>query len=227
MDNVKSSSSLVAKVISLVVIAVLSSLCLVGLSGCAGPSPTEVTQQFLDGIKNNDTESIQEVYGGDTSTMLSAWQEDTTSKEDSTAVSSQEMQDLYQNTLMPKLREFDYEVSNEQINGDTATVDVTITTYAVGDAFSSFLSDYMNQAVTLAFSGASEDDLTVLAESILDSKINSMEKSYTDTVTISLTKSDNTWKVDTLQEDGEVEDALLGGLLTIINSYGEVYDSGE
>ena len=218
MDNVKSSSSLVVKVISLVVIAVLSSLCLVGLSGCAGPSPTEVTQQFLDGIKNNDTESIQEVYGGDTSTMLSAWQEDTT---------SEEMQDLYQNTLMPKLREFDYEVSNEQINGDTATVDVTITTYAVGDAFSSFLSDYMNQAVTLAFSGASEDDLTVLAESILDSKINSMEKSYTDTVTISLTKSDNAWKVDALQEDGEVEDALLGGLLTIINSYGEVYDSGE
>lgn len=215
-----------AKALNKVIVAIccaLSAFFLAGvLSGCASQTPTEATQQFLDGVKANDAESIQEVYSGDPNTIFSFYQEDLSSEEVE-GVTSQEVEDAVQNDLLPKLREFDYELSNEQVNGETATVDVKITTYAAGDAFSSFLSDYMSQAFTLAFSGASEDDLTQLAASIFSSKIKSMDKSYTETVSLALTKTDNTWKVDSLSEDSEMSDAFLGGLLSSFDSFNAAY----
>ena len=118
----------------------------------------------------------------------------------------------------------DYEITNEQIDGDTATVDVKITTYTVGDAFNTFITDYMSQGFTLALSGASEDDLSELASSIFSTKINSMEKSYTDTVTVSLSKVDGNWKVDDIKSNAELTDALLGGLYTTIESLDGLYE---
>lgn len=222
-------------------------LCL--LAGCAGPSPTEVAQQFLDGVKANDTEALQASYSGDAD-IFGTWEGsivsadsgdetagdgsttgDEAATDDSTLASDDqataEIRSAVDNDLVPKLREFDYELSNEQIDGDTATVDVKITTYAAGDAFSSFMSDYISQAFTLALSGASEDQITELASSIFSSKIKTMEKSYTDTVTLNLTKVDGSWKVDALDNYGEIADALVGGLITTAQSIESAYgDAG-
>ncbi len=212
-----------AKILIAFLTVCVSVLCMVGLVGCSGPTPTETTQQFLDGIKANDTESIQKVYAGDPNTVLTITPEDAES-EGSDGVVVGEIQDTINNDLVPKLREFDYEITNEQIDGDTATVDVKITTYTVGDAFNTFITDYMSQGFTLALSGASEDDLSELASSIFSTKINSMEKSYTDTVTVSLSKVDGNWKVDDSKSNAELTDALLGGLYTTIESLDGLYE---
>lgn len=206
---------------------VLSLFCLTTLAGCAGPSPTDTTQQFLDGLKNDDMESIQGAYAGDPNQTFESWgssAEDESTSNDG-GVTSTEMKDLIDNDLIPKMREFDYELSNEQINGDVATVDVKITTYALGDALSSFMSEYISQAFTLAFSQPSDEQMNQLATSIFSSKIKSMDKSYTDTVTVNLSKQDNAWKVDAINADSDIADALLGGMISSLKSYQQVYGS--
>ena len=100
-----------------------------------------------------------------------------------------------------------------------------ITTYAAGEAFNSFASDYMSQAFALAFSGASEEDLASLGVSIFDSKIKSMSKTYTDTVTFTLTKTDGNWKVDAIDPEGDIADAFLGGLITSVNAMDTTYSN--
>jgi hypothetical protein len=170
----------------------------------------------LDGIKNNDTSAIEESYAGNVDEVFSTFEQEATSEEDETTAA---VRDVYENNLIPKMREFDYEISNEQIDGDTATVDVTVTTYAVGDALKSFASDYLTQAFSLALSNPSEDEMNKLGVSILTSKIDEMEKTYTETATVQLSKDDNNaWKVDSLGEDDEFTDVILGGAITASKS---------
>ena len=221
------SNTHIKKKVLLPLIASVIALCIVGLSGCAGPSPTEVTTQFLDGIKNGDSEAVMEVYAGDYSPILEGWQNDDSSEgaEDASAVPG--IEEICENELLPKLQEFDYEILSEQIDGDSATVEVKITTYAVGNAMSSFMTDYISQGMALAFTDASDEQLNELATSIFSSKIKSMDKTYTDTVTFSLSKEDNAWKVDAIDEDGEIADAFFGGLVSSLESLDTVYGGDE
>ena len=217
----------IRKTVFLSVVASVFTFFAVGLFGCAGLSPTEVTTKFLDGIKNGDSEAVMEVYSGDYAPILGGWQGEDSSEgadEDSTVPGIEE---ICENELLPKLQEFDYEIVGEQIDGDSATVEVKITTYAVGNAMSSFMTDYISQGMALAFTDASDEQLNELATSIFSSKIKSMDKTYTDTVTFSLTKVDNVWKVDAISEDGEIADAFFGGLVSSVESLDTVYGSEE
>lgn len=213
------------KVLFAFVASILCTLCCVVLVGCSSPSPTEVTTQFLEGVKANDSDAMQEDYSGDSSTLFKMDKEEASDSgnealsEDNQAT----MESVINTNLIPKLREFDYELSNETIDGDKATVDAKITTYAAGEAFNSFASDYMSQAFASAFSGASEEDLASLGVSIFDSKIKSMSKTYTDTVTFTLTKTDGNWKVDAIDPEGDIADAFLGGLITSVNAMDTTY----
>ena len=44
-------------------IAVLCALC-IGLVGCGGPSPTDVTKQAIEAVKAQDTDALAKVYAG-------------------------------------------------------------------------------------------------------------------------------------------------------------------
>lgn len=208
------------------------------LAGCSGPTPTEVAQQFLDGVKADDAEALQASYSGDPNTLFSSELEDVSAEADAASAdaaaedqATAELQGVIDDELTPKLREFDYEISNEQIDGDMATVDVKMTTYAAGEALTSFVSDYVSQAIALAFSGASEEEISELATSLFSSKMKTMEKNYTDTVTLNLTKVDGSWKVDALDVDSEMSDALMGGLIsaasTMESAYGGLSSDGS
>ena len=113
----------------IIVVALVAVFCLGALAGCSSaPSPTQVTQNFLDAVKASDSEEIQNSYTNGSFSF-----EDMTSSEASEE--GTQLNEETANALSSKLLEFDYELSNEQINGDTATVDVAITTYPLGDAF--------------------------------------------------------------------------------------------
>ncbi len=119
---------------------------------------------------------------------------------------------VYEEQMMPKMLDFDYELSNEQIDGDKATVDVKITTYSIGDAFTAFFSDYMSQALILAFSDASEEELDSLATTILSGKLADLtEQKYEKTATLSLSMKDDKWVVDEIEtgDDIEMEDYVF------------------
>lgn len=214
------------RTLAVLAISGILGLCLIAMAGCSTPSPTEVTTKFLEAVKADDTGTIQETYSGDQSGLFNV--KDAVNNDGDNSASSDSndaaVNDSITNNLIPKLKEFDYEVSNETINGDSATVDVKVTTYAAGDACNSFISDYLNQAFTLALSGASQDKLNSLATSIFDSKIKSMSKTYTDTATISLTKEEGKWKVDEIDPRSDTADVFLGGLVSSINTIKQTYN---
>lgn len=76
-------------------------------------------------MKANDSDAMQEDYSGDSSTLFKMDKEEASDSgnealsEDNQAT----MESVINTNLIPKLREFDYELSNETIDGDKATVD--------------------------------------------------------------------------------------------------------
>ena len=182
------------------------------LGGCSStPTPTQTADTFLQAIKAQDGEALAGVYANKELDLLDAAAE---SEEDEEAEDTGLTQ-VYEEQMVPKMLDFDYELSNEQIDGDKATVDVTVTTYSIGDAFTAFFSDYISQAFMLAFSDTSEEEMDALATTLLSGKLaNLTEKNYEKTATLSLTKVDDKWVVDELATGSDIVDALTGGLVT-------------
>lgn len=110
--------------------------------------------------------------------------------------------------LVDRVLDFDYELGEENIDGDTATVKTTITTYPFGEIFTEVFTELLSKA--LSGEELSTDDVTKLMDESLLSKLDTAKKTYTATVTIELVKEDGSWVV---QESDEMSNALTGGLL--------------
>lgn len=207
-------------------LAVCVTICLVAvfaLCGCGGPTPTETADTFLSAVKSGDTETIKTVYDGGSFNLLSA-------VEDEEAEEGDEAEDdnYFEEILLPKLQDFNYELSNEKIDGNKATVDVKITTYDIGSAFSSFMSEYFTQALTLAFDGASEEQIEKLANTLFETEINKLKKrTYSETVTLDLVKKDDTWKVAAVDGDSSFLNALTGNMIKTLENLEEAYSFDE
>lgn len=200
------------------------------MSGCGPkiPTPTETTDSFLQALKSQDAESIAGVYDGTDVDLLEAASD--SAEDNETDVDSETtdtgLEAVYEEQMLPKMLDFDYELSNEQIDGDKATVDVKITTYRIGDAFTAFFSDYISQAFMLAFSDASEEDLDALATTILSGKLADLsEKTYEKTATLSLSMKDDKWVVDNIEDSDEFLDAITGGLVTSMKTMTDAFSA--
>ena len=143
----------------LVITLVMTMLACLCACGSKIPTPTETADTFLTAMKAQDNETLATVYaGGDIDLLDKAAEADDSGE----ANEDSGLTKVYEEQMVPKMLDFDYELSNEQIDGDKATVVVKITTYRIGDAFTAFFSDYLSQALILAFSDASEEDLDAL-----------------------------------------------------------------
>lgn len=199
------------------------------LSGCGSkvPTPTETADTFLQALKSQDAEAMAGVYAGADLDLLEAAAETDGESEDAEETDSG-LEAVYEEQMLPKMLDFDYELSNEQINGDKATVDVKITTYRIGDAFTAFFSDYISQAFILAFSDASEEDLEALAATTLAGKLADLtEKTYEKTATLSLTMKDGKWVVDELEDGSDIVDAITGGLVTSMKTMNDAFSAWD
>lgn len=201
-----------------IIATIMSLILVIGLCSCGGPTPTETVDSFLTAVKSSDAETIKTVYSDDSFEFLD---------EISGSESDDEFDKELTEKLVPKIIDFDYELSNEKIDGDKATVDVTFTTYNIGTALTSFMTEYFSQALALAFSDTSDEQMEKIAETLFKSKLDSMEKNYTDTVTVSLTKKDNAWVIDEFADQGDFYDAFLGGAITAVKDLEEAYDFEE
>ena len=208
-----------------IVLAVFTAIFFLG--GCSSaPSPTEVTDTFLQALKSQDGEAMATVYSGVDLDILEAASESEDESSEESADTGLEA--VYEDQMLPKMLDFDYEISNEQINDDKATVDVKFTTYRIGDAFTAFFSDYISQAFMLAFSDVSEEELDSLATTILSGKLADLtEKTYEKTVTISLTKVDDKWMVDKIQDGDDIIDAITGGLVTSFSNMENAFSAWD
>ena len=131
-------------------------------SACGAPGPTETADTFMTAIKEKDAETVKSVYAGKTFDLLQE-----TDKESDDA-----FEGTLDDTLAEKIFDFDYKLSDEKIDGDKATVKVSITTYDLGGAIEDFVSEYLTQAITLSFSGTSDKQIEKLSETLLAKHMN-------------------------------------------------------
>ena len=203
------------KLLSLLLIAAL----VLSFTACDTPSPTEVTTSFLQAIKEQNTEAVASVYADSNFSIAEVL------GEEADLESEDEISKYFTDEVFPKLLEFDYEVLEEKIDGEKATVDVKITTYTLGDAFTAFFGDYLTQAFALAFGDASDEAMESLAISLLKEKIGAMEKTYSETVTIALSQKDGAWVIDELDDDSPFVNAVLGGMIKSVETLEGAFDN--
>ena len=192
-----------------------------GLCACGAQSPTDATNDFMKAIKEKDADALKAIYSdGDIDLMKEAKQSD------SSGVDAK-LDEIYNKELEEKLFDFDYEVSNEKIDGDHATVDVKIKTYGFGTTFTKFMEEYFIQIFNMAMDGKSDDEIDKEATEMLSAKMKDMKKDYEKTITLSLSKKDDKWMVGSVDNNINFYDALAGGLLDSLKSLGNLSDDSS
>ncbi len=171
-------------------LVLLLTLCLVfGMAACGSASPSDALKADMENAKSNPEEIMGDI--GEDGFGEKATQ-----------------------ALVDKVLEFEYDLGEEVINGETATVETTITTYPFGDIFKTVITNY----ITAAFQSetvTTDDQMLELMDKLLIEELEKAEKTYTKTVTITLEQEDGAWVV---QEDDEMANALTGGMLDFANN---------
>jgi hypothetical protein len=127
------------------------------------------------------------------------------------------------------LRDFDYEITEEKVDGDTAEVEVAITTYDYQGMLRKLLAKMSGKALGLAMSYDSKEEL------VEDLKVDFIKKlgpaldktkeegkDKTTTVKVNLTRDGDEWKIDELND--ETINALTGGLMYEVAGLAEMLD---
>ncbi len=161
----------------------LLALCLIFMTACGTASPTDALKADLENAKSSPDEIIGQLG------------EDGFGEEATQA-------------LVDKVLEFDYQLGEEKIDGDKATVETTITTYPFGEIFTGIVADFITQA--FANPDMTDDDSSALLDQLLMDALDKADKTYSKTITIELSQEDGEWVV---QESDEMSNALTGGML--------------
>lgn len=159
-----------------------SLVAIVLLTGCScttnmGNTPTKKVEDYLNKYQTNDDDVINdldEVLTNDT-TLTDAERTD------------------YSDFMKTHYRDMQYEIKDETIDGDTATVnaEVTVRSYA----------DVVNEANDYRLNNPDEfDDDNTFATYRLD-RLKEVTDTETYTITFHLTKEDEEWKIEDLSED--------------------------
>lgn len=206
------------KFVSILISALAMCLCLAALPACTQePSPSEVTKSALDAMKAQDIETLAKYYNGDVNDIQ--LQLDSITDEASESAGSS-AQTALADSLMQKIYSYDYVIGEESVDGNTATVEVSLTTYDLGSTFKTAMGNYFSTVFGMAFAGASEEEMESALYEELQSEIDSLEeKDYTADIELALTKTDEGWKLDTLSE--EAANAFTGGMLNSANELSE------
>ena len=224
----------IATTVAATLMLLLLAMSMVGCGAATqATTPSDTVSKAFDALKAQDCETLTKYYNGDTAALENpeAALSGTDLSQlgiDQTQTELTDEQKAVADAVTKKLLDFDYSTSNEKIDGDKATVDVSVTTYDFGGMFTSFFTEYISQAFASAFTdGADEAALQEQAFTLLNSKIGELSaKDKTNTATITLTKAeDGTWKIDELRDNKEFADALLGGAISSLSGYLDSFSS--
>ena len=202
----------------------LGAVFLICFTGCGKTadedSPTAAADAFLKGIQARDNDAVNAVYAPgdfDINGALDSLQED------SVLLTGHE--DIIE-LIQEKLADFDYKLSDEEIDGDTASVKVEFETYPFGPAANDFVTDFLPEALSMSMNNPDLEAMEELAESMLTEKLEGMdEKNYEKEATLSLEKADGVWKVSELEPDSEFYNAMTGGLIQAMEDINDMFES--
>jgi len=181
------------KLFSILCVCLLS----ISLCGCS-KSPKSAVDTYMKGLKENAKEAVTDYIGGNTSTEALGEAE---------AKATEEFYKL--------LMDFDYSTSNEVVNGDTATVDVTVKAYNFGKILTTYIGNAFAWTLQNLLTSYTEEEKNAQhAEMLLEavSTVVKEGKTIETTVTVSLNKVDGEWVVDEESSKDPLVDAVSGRL---------------
>ena len=189
----KKSIRLLAMIIAAVLFAASLSAC--GGSKGSTNSPSSTVNTLFEGIKKFDEQRIKSCLQdpGDPSGL-----DDLESNETLKSLMK------YMKDWASKL---EYKSEEEKTEGDAATVTVNCKYTDASPVMTAAISDYMQQGLALAMSGATEEKLASLFGECFDAAVKnaSVEKAES-TIKLDLVKSGKDWKIKDLP--GEVADIM-------------------
>ena len=174
-----------------------------------GPSPTETMDSFLQAIKARDFDTAAQYYEGDIGD-LSAIEE-----------TEDPVMSGIINSLVDKMLDFDYTLSDEKIKNDTATVDVNFTTYDLAKIMNELIVGILTDAPALGLTGMDQEEMEAEIAEILSIQfkeaMDGAAKDTSMTITVNLVKKDGNWLVKDLSSADDFMNALSGGILEYAN----------
>lgn len=188
---------------------ILAITCMIALTGC-GKKPKAVVSEFCAAMQDADYEKMNECLS-----------EPSDSVED--PFSSDEELSVFGNFISEQAKEMKYEIIDTDIDGDEAMVSVEFVYTDASSIVRNTFAQYFTQALGLAFSGASEDQMGNLLLDIFNQQLSGSPLIKTkETVGIKCVKKDKEWKI------AEVSDDLINVLTcNILETFNEIGDSFE
>lgn len=184
------------KIISIVLVSLLC----IGIVGCSKQaSPSDIVNNYMK-TKISEAKNDLSEYLGDSSDKTS-----------DLFGGSEELNKEF----CKLLTDLDYKVSNEEIDEDYATVDLTVTTYDFRTFLSNVLTDYISKAFSIALSGGSDEDIAKELQEISSTRLEETKnngKTYTDTITIDLIKGEEGWIIDPDYDLEIIANVFSGGM---------------
>lgn len=153
------------------------------LVGCGGNTPSNVVSEYFNKVKKGNA-NVQELFNIIEEDNQEILEEDKLSKELS-------------DKLLKSMKKLTYKINSEEVNGDSAIVNVTVNSMDLGEVFAKVIQESFSYALAQAFSGMEMSDeegemyINDLFVKYLD------EVSYSEkTDNILLNKIDGKWKID-------------------------------
>lgn len=203
--------------------------CCVLLAGCSSTTPSQTADSFLQAMKAQDTESMAKYYSGDASNLAGSWLNESVGGDIDGSGDLTDDEKAVMQKFAGKLCDFDYELGDEKVDGNNATVNVSVTTYDFGEAVDNALKDYLEEALAQAFSG--KELFTAKSNKIFYKAFGKQldkltDKSVQTDAQLSLTKGDDgSWKVSEL--DNDAVNALTGQLLDKVQEYEKAFSGSS
>ena len=178
-------------------------------------SPTQTLDAFLKAFKARDADKLNEFYEGESDDLI-FWKD----LEDP-ALSG------LMDKMMEKLLDFDYALSNEKIDGKTATVDVNFTTYDIGGIMKDIIENMLSDAAALALSGLTQEELEAEINEIMTKKFEEYakiaKKEKVVSIPVNLVMINGRWLVKDISRTDDIMDALSGGLTEFAENIGDIF----
>lgn len=164
------------KIISILVTSMLT----LGLVGCGSQSPKNTVKNYFENLKKGNFQNVETLLG------------ENASESGENNQSSEEIN----KKLAELIKKTTYKINSEEINGDSATVNVKVNGPDIGSIIGKYMQESISIALSQAFSGTSlsQEEEQSMYDDILLRYLN--EVAYTDrTQDIKLTKKDGQWVI--------------------------------
>lgn len=183
------------------------------LNGCAVKPEVTITEYFTDLQTTLSTDfktlSIEKYF--DSAVVLSDNDQSLNYDSGESNVMTERYIELFQG--------FEYTIKDTVINGDSATVNVEIKTYPMGQLLSNYMTQLMTKAFEWAFSGLSQEEMTQKMTDMFMEMSNTLEKTYTNTIPVYLVKVEGKWLLVGGETNYALFNALTGGMIDFAKQF--------